>query len=797
MKRLFAVIVCTAMLSVSKPAAAQTFTDLEGNGHAEAIYTLAEQGIVTGYEDQTYRPDQAVTRNNVVKLLGRFMVKNDYTIPEDAEMYPRFEDVSLTNDKELARLAAVVQEEGIFVGSEGFLDSTNLMERQHMAVVLVRALKTIYNVDVISAYKEAQFTPTIHDLGQAGDIEKQEAIIALRYANITVVDYYEPRQHVTRAQFATFLARMMAYGEQHRNDVETIQPTYNEALAQISTAYIPERTKLYSSSNLKQYTALWRQPQQAMPFTLVANDTVAVVTIGKEKYYVDAALLQPAPVVVPYEAPTVGTVRTKPYYRIYDKPDGSLLMEGVTVTKLSVTAISGDYYVVEAGGKQGYIRMNDTTLSSRLPYKVAIETPYLNTALKRVGALSPGFIFDGNGTTGNYVKISSNGGTYHVAKQALVEGTTPLSLQNAAQPTYPAQIVAQHDAAVMTSGGAKIGAIAKGQSYTLLQVTNTTGLVEFAGGIGYINLQDFMHTNQIAPKKNISYEEMTHHLKVFSLMYPEFTELVTFGASVEGRPLYALRVGNGRKEVLMDASIHAREHMTTNVLLEMIDQYSYAYANGQSFNGYDVQKLLDSTSIWFVPMMNPDGVTLVQGGLASAKNAAAIQRINGGSTNVARWKANIRGVDLNRNFDGGWVQKETTVAPSFKNFKGYRVFSEPEALALQSFVKQRAFKSYISWHSSGQIIYWSHNQNATNAKRDRALAQRISNVTGYSLVPPNRGCCSGASTDWFIQYYALPAITMEIAPYAGESVVPLSRWDDVWKRNKTVGLIAATEANGR
>lgn len=795
MRRIMA-IVAVLLMFVSQPTSAATFSDLEGNNHAAAIYALVEQGIIKGYEDNTYRPNQAVTRNNVVKLLGRFVLANNYNLPEDATERARFEDVSLTKDVELAELAALVQEEGIFVGSEGFLDGASTMQRQHMAVVLVRAINSIYNIDLVEAYQAANFSSNIADLALAGDQEKREAIIALEFAEITVVTQFNPQGTVTRAQFASFLHRALQYAAAHSDGQPEEQLPAND-VAGASAIYIAERTKLYASRNMKNYVGLWRSPQTAMSYELIDNGQIAVIQLGTEKYYVHASAISAAPIEPTQSMPTVGSVRTEPYYRILDAPDGNLLLEGVRVTKLEVTGINGNYYSVDAGGQQGYIAMNQTTLSSRLPFKVAEQTAYLNTTMKDVGALSPGFIFSGNGASGDYIKITSNGGTYYVAKKALVEGTTPVSLQKPQGSKYPTKIVAQYDAAVMTSGGAKIGAIAKGQSYTLLNITATKGLVEFAGGIGYINMHDFMHTNQVVPTKNISYLEMEHHIKVFALLYPEFTELVQFGASVEGRPLYALRVGNGHKEILMDASIHAREHMTTNVLMEMIDNYSYAYLNSQSFNGYNVRALLDETKIWFVPMMNPDAVTLVQGGLASAKNAAAIQRMNGGSTNVSRWKANIRGVDLNRNFDGGWNEKETAPAPSFKNFKGYSVFSENESQALKRFVGQHQFKSYISWHSSGQIIYWSHNQNTANAKRDRALAQRIANVTGYSIVPPHKGCCSGASTDWFIQYYGLPAITMEIAPYAGETVVPLSRWVDVWNRNKTIGLLAATEANSR
>lgn len=783
-------MLCLLCIATVQPASAATFPDLEGNSHAEAIYALVEHEVIKGYEDGTFRPNQAVTRNNVVKLLGRFMETQGYEIPEDAQQVARFEDVRLTNDVELAQLAALVQEEGVFVGSEGFLNGSATMERRHMAVVLVRAMKTVYGIDLVAQYKAANFTSSIVDLHAAGDIEKIEAITALEYAGITVVETFQPTNTVTRAQFASFLHRSM-------NAVApTEEPLLPVSLTNVEMVTITDRAELYASRNMKHTVGLWRKPALVMPFDVI-DSTIIAVTIGDEKYYVKASDVQPAASTVQESAATLGAVRTTPYYRVLDAPGGNIIAEGTRVTKLYVTGVSGDYYTVNVGSKQGYIAIGQTTLSSRMPMKVAVETPYLNTALKQVGQLARSFTFTSSGASGDYLKIASNGGTYHVSRSALVEGTTPLSLSAPTTGRFVTKIVAQHDAAVMTSGGAKIGAIAKGQVYELLNVTNTKGLVQFAGGLAYVDLSDFVHTNQVVPNKNISYDEMAHHMKVFSLLYPEFTELVTFGESTEGRPLYALRVGNGQKEILMDGAVHAREHMTTNVLLEMIDAYSYAYVNGQSYSGYNVQALLNETAIWFAPMINPDGVTLVQGGLSAAKDQAAILKINGGSRNVARWKANIRGVDLNRNFDGGWKQKETTAAPSFKNFKGYSVFSEVEAKALRSFIEGKRFKSYISWHSSGQIIYWSHDQTAAEAKRDRALAQRVANVTGYSIVPPQKGCCSGASTDWFIQTYSLPALTMEIAPYAGEGPVPLSRWNDVWNRNKTIGLLSATEANSR
>nr|WP_106783289.1 M14 family zinc carboxypeptidase [Lysinibacillus timonensis] len=355
-------------------------------------------------------------------------------------------------------------------------------------------------------------------------------------------------------------------------------------------------------------------------------------------------------------------------------------------------------------------------------------------------------------------------------------------------------LISKTDSLMMGKGAQIIGIIPKGKEVTLKTIIGNLGIIDFKGMRGIIKLSDFVHKNLVNPKKNIGYTEMENLIILFSNLYPQFTELVRFGTSVEGRTLYALKVGNGKKEILIDASVHAREHITTNVLLEMIDLYTMAYAENSKFDGYNVKAILDNVSIWFVPMMNPDGVTLVQ---SKSNFSLGTLILNDGSTNFNRWKANIRGTDLNRNFDGGWTTKDSSLSPAYKDYKGEKPFSEPESTALRDYISKRNIKSYISYHSSGAVLYYYHHQKGDDLKRDLALVHKLSKVTGYSIMAPTGESGSGASADWFIMTYQLPGITVEIGPPVEESVVPLKYWDSIWKENKKVGLVAAIEAASR
>ncbi|WP_078555855.1 M14 family metallopeptidase [Bacillus alkalicellulosilyticus] len=291
-----------------------------------------------------------------------------------------------------------------------------------------------------------------------------------------------------------------------------------------------------------------------------------------------------------------------------------------------------------------------------------------------------------------------------------------------------------------------------------------------------------------AKVQNYSYEQMRKDIQSLQAMYPYLVETRVIGKSLDNRNIYAVKLGHGETEVFFNASNHAREHMTTNVVMKMMDEYAFAYSTANSFNGYDVRKVLDQTSIWFVPMWNPDGVTLVQQGpqALSSKLAQEAIRINGGSRNFSGWKANARGVDLNRQFPALWnTITDNPGRPSPSHYKGPKPLSEPEVIAVYNFVLSRDFKTAVSYHSSGEVIY---------SRQPGHVALLVSRKTGYPIIDLTRSTSGGGFSDWFVLFHKKPGITPEISPFVGPRPVPVSNWDRVWRQNDTVGLLVAVEA---
>lgn len=195
--------------STMVPAAnAASFSDVEGSEYATAIYQLVEMGIIKGYPDGTFKPNKDLTRSDVVKLLGKFLVSQGYAIPSDYKTNMRFSDLSPNSDDELLKYAALVKDNGVFQGSNGRLMPNENMLREQMALVLVRAFSNIHEFDYITYVQNQSFTSDIQDLANVSS-DKVAAIKVLDYFNVANSTYFNPKETTKRGQFASLLYNMM------------------------------------------------------------------------------------------------------------------------------------------------------------------------------------------------------------------------------------------------------------------------------------------------------------------------------------------------------------------------------------------------------------------------------------------------------------------------------------------------------------------------------------------------------------------------------------------------------------
>lgn len=264
------------------------------------------------------------------------------------------------------------------------------------------------------------------------------------------------------------------------------------------------------------------------------------------------------------------------------------------------------------------------------------------------------------------------------------------------------------------------------------------------------------------------------------------------GQSVMGSPLWYLKLGNGPTEVTYNASFHANESITTPVLLKFAEELLDAYAKEDTYYNVDPEHLFEKFSLYLIPLVNPDGVDLVNGILDSGGFYRQSVRIAQGFPQIPfpdGWKANIQGVDLNLQFPAGWEEAKRIkyaqgyVKPAPRDYVGMTPLSAPESIAMYNFTRSRDFALILAYHTQGEVIYWRFLD--YNPEGSREIALYFSSVSGYRAEETPMASGYAGYKDWFIQEYDRPGYTIEAG--LGENPLPMEQFDKIYADN--VGIL--------
>ncbi|SFA80828.1 MULTISPECIES: M14 family zinc carboxypeptidase [unclassified Bacillus (in: firmicutes)] len=290
-----------------------------------------------------------------------------------------------------------------------------------------------------------------------------------------------------------------------------------------------------------------------------------------------------------------------------------------------------------------------------------------------------------------------------------------------------------------------------------------------------------------------TYEEMLRDVSDLDRKYKEIITVNTIGHSHFNRKIMAIKLGKGQNNILINGSHHGREWMTTMLIMKMIETYAEAYANNNVIGKYKTD-IFNDFSIWFVPMVNPDGVTLQQFGPNQFPifHQKSLLHMNNDSHDFKGWKANGWGVDLNRQYPAGWNELKGESQRNYQFYKGHKPLQAIEVQAISHFTKRIKPALAISYHTAGREIFWNY-QNGEWLVRDRKIAAKVAQLTGYKLNIPPKKATGGGFTDWFITTFHKPAMTIEISFLVGERNPPLSVFSEEWVRNCEVGIMLAHE----
>lgn len=261
------------------------------------------------------------------------------------------------------------------------------------------------------------------------------------------------------------------------------------------------------------------------------------------------------------------------------------------------------------------------------------------------------------------------------------------------------------------------------------------------------------HIYRSADRHNISldnaytYEKLIKDIHTIKEDFPGIT-LFTIGKSFEGRNLYSFKIGAGSRKILLCGAHHGMEWLTAKICMEF---------------GRELCLLSElSTSVYIVPMLNPDGVAIASHGL--------------------RWQANARGVDLNHNYDALWSLSRMTenkcgiTCPCASRYGGEYPESEPESRALADFTRENCFDAVFALHSTGSVIYYDF-CGIVPPGTEEYLA-RFEASSSYVRDIPAGTAVYGGFKDWFIRRFRKPGFTIEVGQT--ENPLPLSDFNEVY-----------------
>lgn len=275
------------------------------------------------------------------------------------------------------------------------------------------------------------------------------------------------------------------------------------------------------------------------------------------------------------------------------------------------------------------------------------------------------------------------------------------------------------------------------------EVYGPKGLGEFLklNNIDFNKLEDHSHQKEVFGPSYPDYEQVVANLKAAVAINPSIARMYSVGKSHEGRDLWVVKISDNvmidevEPEFKYISSMHGDEitgrELTQFLIADIIKNYE---------TNPDIKKLVDSTEIYIMPSMNPDGSELKQRG-------------------------NAKGVDLNRNFPD-WIRGDVN---STNN-------RQPETQAVMNFQAERKFSLSANFHGGAVVVNYPWDNTYTRHPLDGLLKELSLKYADLNPGMKNsrafgRGITNGADwykvhggmQDWSYSWYNDLQVTVELS----------------------------------
>ncbi|MBN2451700.1 MAG: choice-of-anchor D domain-containing protein, partial [Lentisphaeria bacterium] len=259
-------------------------------------------------------------------------------------------------------------------------------------------------------------------------------------------------------------------------------------------------------------------------------------------------------------------------------------------------------------------------------------------------------------------------------------------------------------------------------------------------------------------------------LTQFVADYPGLCRLETLGSSVQGRPILALRITDNpgldeaEPEVKFVGAIHGDEPVGAEMCLRLAELLLTSHGTDSRLTA-----LVDTTDLWLVPVMNPDGLTAVS-------------------------RYNASGYDLNRSFPDG---VEEAIGTVFSGPAMDLTGRPPEVQAMMQWSAAHGFVLSATFHGGALVANYPYDNDGMGSVPSPTpdddvclwLAETYASRNPPMWASPTftHGVTNGAAwyvvvggiQDWQYRYTGCIDLTLEISAVKRPASGTLdSFWDD-------------------
>ncbi|MFZ1675651.1 MAG: M14 family zinc carboxypeptidase [Saprospiraceae bacterium] len=282
------------------------------------------------------------------------------------------------------------------------------------------------------------------------------------------------------------------------------------------------------------------------------------------------------------------------------------------------------------------------------------------------------------------------------------------------------------------------------------EMGKTGGFFSLSDVIDNLDIMQFLYPNLISVRKPIGNFKTWENNNIFWVKISDNPEIK------ENEP-----------EILYTSLTHARE------LISVSENIYYMWYLLENYDKDPVVKqIVDHTELYFVPVVNPDGLNYNIAGYDQAqdiftRNLRKNKRDNDGD---GIFNPEVDGVDLNRNFGYRWGydNEGSSNNEASPTYRGPSAFSEPETKAIQYFCNTHDFKIALNYHSYGNLLVtpWGYEDVNTIDSTifdhyGELLTQQNKFVYGRGLQTVGY-VSNGDSDDWMYGELGMYSMTPEV-----------------------------------